>query len=70
MSIIAAEAGLDGATLRPEATFEELDISSLDIASAVFALEDELGVEIDPSSIPPTSTIGDFIERITALAGK
>lgn len=70
VSIIAAEAGLDETKLRRDATFEELDIGSLDMASALFTLEDELGIEIDPASIPPSSTIGNLIDRIAVLAQK
>mgnify|MGYP001248627672 CR=1 FL=1 len=70
VSIIADEAGLDAAKLRPEATLEELNIGSLDMASALFTLEDQFGIEIDPSSIAPSSTIGDLIRRVTDLATK
>lgn len=70
MSIIADEAGLDASKLRPEATLAELNIGSLDMASALFTLEDKFGIEIDPGSIAPSSTIGDLIRRVTDLATK
>lgn len=70
VSIIADEAGLDASRLPPEATLEELNIGSLDVASALFALEDRFGIEIDPGSIAPSSTIGDLIRRVTELAAK
>ena len=70
VSIIADEAGLDASQLQPEATLEELNIGSLDVASALFALEDRFGIEIDPGSIAPSSTIGEITRRITELAAK
>lgn len=70
LSIIAAEAGVDQAALHPGATLEELDISSLDVASALFVLEDELGIEIDPASITPASTVRELVDRIADLAEK
>lgn len=68
VSIIADEAGLDAALLRPGATLEELNIGSLDVASALFALEDRFGIEIDPGTIAPSSTIADLTRRVTELA--
>lgn len=70
VSIIADEAGLDVSQLRLEATLEELNIGSLDMASALFALEDRFGIEIDPGSIAPSSTIGDLIRRVTDISAK
>ena len=70
VSIIADEAGLDASQLRPEATLEELNIGSLDMASALFTLEDKFGIEIDPGSVAPSLTIGELIGRVTELASK
>lgn len=70
VSIIADEVGLDASSLPPEATLEELNIGSLDMASALFTLEDRFGIEIDPGSIAPSSTIGDLIRRVTERAAK
>lgn len=70
VSIIADETGLDALQLRPDATLEDLNIGSLDMASALFALEDRFGIEIDPGSIAPSSTIADLIRRVTDLSAK
>ena len=67
-SVIAAESGIDEGALRPEATLEDLDIGSLDMASVVFELEDRFGVEIDPDSISREFTIADFIDHVQRLA--
>lgn len=68
LAIIAAESGVDAAALRPEATLADLDISSLDVVSVVFELEDRFGVAIEPESIAPTSTIAEFVAHVTGLA--
>lgn len=46
LGIIAKETGLDRALLTPDATFEELGISSLDLTQAVFEIESHFNVEI------------------------
>ena len=47
LAIVATEAGVDPAALRPDATLADLDISSLDVVSVLFELEDRYGVEVD-----------------------
>jgi len=70
LSIIAAESGVDRAALKPEATLVDLDISSIDVASVVFELEDRFGVAIEPENIAPDFTIADFVDHIVSLAKK
>jgi len=66
-SVIAAEAGIDETKLDPAQTLKDLDISSLDIASAVFELEDRFGIEIDPDKIDPEFTVTQFIEYVQGI---
>ncbi|PZQ56597.1 MAG: acyl carrier protein [Novosphingobium pentaromativorans] len=68
LGIIAEESGLDPAALRPDATFEQLDIGSLDVASTLFAIEDKLGVVIDPDKLDRNATISDFVGLVMRLA--
>jgi acyl carrier protein len=70
LSIIASEAGLDEARIDPDATLAELDIGSIDVASVLFALEDEFGIVVEPDSIAPTSTVSEFVDRVMSLAAK
>jgi acyl carrier protein len=70
LDIIAAEALVDRAALRPDATLTDLDISSIDVVSVVFELEDRFGLEIEPESIEPTFTIAQFVDHIVSLANK
>ena len=52
--------------LRPEATLEELDIDSLDIAELAQVVEDEYGVEISGDDAAAVTTVGDTIDLVIA----
>ena len=52
--------------LRPEATLEELDIDSLDIAELAQVVEDEYGVEISGDDAARVATVGDTIDLVLA----
>lgn len=68
LALIAAESGIDQAALRDDATFQELDIGSLDVVSVLFRIEDEFGVVIEPDSITPSATLSDFVELVSSRA--
>ncbi|SLK03375.1 acyl carrier protein [Novosphingobium mathurense] len=69
MALIAQETGIERERLQPDATLATLDISSIDLVSMLFEIEDRFGVEIQPEDIPPDSTLQQLIDRITAGAG-
>ena len=52
--------------LKPEATLEELDIDSLDIAELAQVVEDEYGVEISGDDAAAVTTVGDTIDLVIA----
>ncbi len=52
--------------LKPEATLEELDIDSLDIAELAQVVEDEYGVEISGDDAAGVATVGDTIDLVLA----
>ena len=52
--------------LKPEATLEELDIDSLDIAELAQVVEDEYGVEISGDDAASVATVGDTIDLVIA----
>jgi acyl carrier protein len=52
--------------LRPDATLEELDIDSLDIAELAQVVEDEFGVEISGDDAADVATVGDTIDLVLA----
>ena len=58
--------GPDIEDLTPEATLEELDIDSLDIAELAQVVEDEYGVEISGDDAAGVTTVGDTIDLVLA----
>ena len=58
--------GPDVEDLKPEATLEELDIDSLDIAELAQVVEDEYGVEISGDDAAGVTTVGDTIDLVLA----
>ena len=45
--IVADRTGCDPSTIKPESTFAELGIDSLDTVELLMNLEDEIGIEIE-----------------------
>ncbi len=66
MEIIASESGIEQEKLREDAKLADLDISSIDLASAIFTIEEKLGVVIEPDDIPRDSTLGELIDIVLA----
>lgn len=64
MEIVAEESGLDQEKLREDTKLSELDISSIDLASAIFSIEEKLGVVIEPDDIPREATLGELIDIV------
>ena len=66
--LLAAEAPVDRADLKPEATLESLNIASLDVISVLFALEDKFGVVVEQADVESARTLGDFTDVVMAKA--
>lgn len=45
-------------------TFEDLGVTSLELANFVFRLEDEFDVEFDPSMAADIKTVGDLVKVV------
>ena len=45
--IVAERTGCDVETIKPDSTFSELGIDSLDTVELLMSLEDEIGIEIE-----------------------
>lgn len=56
--IIAERTDCDVASIKPESTFTELGIDSLDTVELLMSLEDEIGVEIELDQ--KVETVGDL----------
>ena len=61
------EIGADGEITR-SATFESLDVDSLDLVELAQIVEDEFGVELDGDSVKDVKTVGDVIDLVVAKA--
>jgi len=61
------EIGAEGEVTR-EATFDDLDIDSLDLVELAQIVEDEFGVELDGDSVKDVRTVGDVIDLVVAKA--
>jgi acyl carrier protein len=58
--------GAEPAELAPDATFEQLDVDSLDLAELAQIAEDKFGVKIDSGDAEQLKTVGDVVELIVA----
>jgi acyl carrier protein len=60
--------GVDESQISRDATFEELDVDSLDLAELSQIVEDEYGVTFKSSDVEQLKTVGDAIDFIVANA--
>lgn len=51
-----------------EATFEELDVDSLDLVELAQMVEDEFGVQLDGDDMKNLKTVGGAIDLVVARA--
>jgi acyl carrier protein len=63
-----ASFGPDASQITREATFEELDIDSLDLVELAQIVEDEYGVVLKGDDMKELGTVGDAIDLITSRA--
>lgn len=72
LDLIAQEAIVDRDKLVREATLADLGVSSLDVITLLFEVEDRYGVNIEDSDLPKMETLGDMsdflLSRINAEA--
>ncbi len=61
--------GVDPSEITREATFEELDVDSLDLAELSQIIEDEYGVQLKGDDVAKIKTVGDAIELVVSRAG-
>ena len=68
--LIAAltEMGAEGEVTR-DATFDQLDVDSLDLVELSQVVEDEFGVELQGEDVKDLKTVGEAIDLVVAKAG-
>jgi acyl carrier protein len=64
-----ASFGPDPSQITREATFEELDIDSLDLVELAQIVEDEYGVVLKGEDMKELKTVGDAVDLIVERAG-
>ena len=64
-----ASFGPDPSEITSDATFEELDIDSLDLVELAQIVEDEYGVVLKGEDMKELKTVGDAVELIVQRAG-
>jgi acyl carrier protein len=60
------ELGYERELIAPAATFESLDVDSLDLVELAQLIEEEFGVELESTDVAELSTVGDAIELVVA----
>ncbi|HPE15889.1 MAG TPA: acyl carrier protein [Oscillospiraceae bacterium] len=65
--IIAEQIGCGAGEIKPETTFEELGVDSLDTVEMVMRLEEELGIEVELEG--SLKTVGELARFVEARMG-
>jgi acyl carrier protein len=61
--------GVDESQITRDATFEELDVDSLDLAELSQIIEDEYGIALKGDDVGKIKTVGDAIDLVVSRAG-
>ena len=61
--------GVDESQITREASFEELDVDSLDLAELSQIIEDEYGVKLKGEDVGKIKTVGDAVDLVVSRAG-
>ena len=62
LALISQEAIIDRDKLTREATLGDLGISSLDVITTLFELEERYGVVIEEGDMPQMTTLGEMVD--------
>jgi acyl carrier protein len=58
--------GVDASQITRDATFEELDVDSLDLAELSQIIEDEYGVQLKGEDVAKIKTVGDAVDLVVS----
>ena len=61
--------GVEESDITRDATFEDLDVDSLDLVELAQIVEDEYGVELKGDDVKDVKTVGEVIDLVVAKAG-
>jgi acyl carrier protein len=60
--------GAEPTMISREASFEELDVDSLDVAELAQIVQDKFGAEIKSGDVPQIKTVGDAVDLVAERA--
>lgn len=63
-NILVENFGVDADAVGPDATFEDLDLDSLDLVEFALAAEEELGVRIEDEEAEGLETLGAAVKLL------
>ncbi len=66
LDMLAEEAIIDRQKLTRDAKLEDLGISSIDVISLLFELEERTGVTIEEGDMPKMETLGEMVDHLMA----
>jgi acyl carrier protein len=61
--------GVEESDISRDATFEDLDVDSLDLAELSQIIEDEYGVQLKGEDVAKIKTVGDAVDLVVNRAG-
>jgi acyl carrier protein len=61
--------GVEESDISRDATFEDLDVDSLDLAELSQIIEDEYGVQLKGDDVAKIKTVGDAVDLVVNRAG-
>jgi acyl carrier protein len=61
--------GADPSEITRDASFEELDVDSLDLAELSQIIEDEFGVQLKGDDVGKIKTVGEAVDLVVSRAG-
>ena len=64
-----AQFGPEPEEITPDATFEQLDVDSLDLSELSQIIEDEYGVKLKGEDVGKIKTVGDAVDLVVSRAG-
>ena len=62
--VISEQMEIDPVDIKPESTWEELKIDSLDIVDMIFTLEDQYDIELPDGEMENVRTVGDLADLV------
>lgn len=69
IAALAEVRGVPAATIRPDSSFEELGVDSLDGINLAFALEELFDIEIPDEAVQSVRSVDEIVERLRPLVG-